>query len=665
MNGMKENIKRMIGRAFLIAVTMAACLLGPNLGPQAGADVVTVAFDGFESKNLSGGEGWLGPWTKQGSLVLVKTNPYEGKRYAKLMGGAKPGRLERAVDLSAAAYAGLRFAGRVKSFEKNDKALVKVSSDGANYTVVAEFTPEHSDDLWHLYDIDLSAFDLSADFRVVFEAAMSKKKTDTWFLDNIEILGEQVATTFYLDTVASGQGEILIDPAGGAYAAGTQVLLTAEPATGWVFDHWEGDVGGSDNPVSLTMDMDKTVTAVFIQSVSYALEVSFMGNGDVALDPAGGVYTEGTVVTLTASADAGWRFTGWAGDLGGNANPVQITMDGDKYVEARFDAAGANKYKFVIYGDTRTNDNYHRSVLKSIVANTPDYKFIVGVGDVTDSSTAAQYKTWQKAWDDIMGGTGQDQTPPKFTTADGNHDSNGTLWKQYHSGQQQYGNNGLFFYFDYENVRVVVLRDETPTNTAQLAMLKEAINNNPKTWLITVNHLPMFLGKNAVETKTRNAWGELLYKGGCDLMFGGDNHNYVRTKPMAINKQDVTPPVDEENGTVQIVTGTGGAPLYGVGTHIKNSKNHVASIAAFGYTELEVDGDTLTLRQILANGTVFDSATYKANPKNQVDGALFDSIAARMTSDQDVVPLDNGERETDVVVEDESGFVLEEDEDVQ
>lgn len=42
------------------------------------------------------------------------------------------------------------------------------------------------------------------------------------------------------------------------------VTLTAVPNAGYLFDHWNGDLTGTQNPDSVTMDTDKSVTAVFI-----------------------------------------------------------------------------------------------------------------------------------------------------------------------------------------------------------------------------------------------------------------------------------------------------------------------------------------------------------------------------------------------------------------
>jgi len=44
----------------------------------------------------------------------------------------------------------------------------------------------------------------------------------------------------------------------------------------------------------------------------------------------------------------------------------------------------AQSWKWVAFGDTRNNKPEHRQVLQSIIANTPDYKFIINTGDVVD-----------------------------------------------------------------------------------------------------------------------------------------------------------------------------------------------------------------------------------------------------------------------------------------
>lgn len=68
----------------------------------------------------------------------------------------------------------------------------------------------------------------------------------------------------------------------------------------------------------------------------YTLGATVAGSGQVSLNPPGGSYPAGTQVQLTASANAGWVFSGWSGALTGGLNPATLIMDGAKQVTANF-----------------------------------------------------------------------------------------------------------------------------------------------------------------------------------------------------------------------------------------------------------------------------------------------------------------------------------------
>ena len=57
-----------------------------------------------------------------------------------------------------------------------------------------------------------------------------------------------------------------VSPGGGPYDEGASVVLTAIPASGYRFDHWSGDVSGTTTSITITINADKSVTAVFIAS---------------------------------------------------------------------------------------------------------------------------------------------------------------------------------------------------------------------------------------------------------------------------------------------------------------------------------------------------------------------------------------------------------------
>lgn len=62
---------------------------------------------------------------------------------------------------------------------------------------------------------------------------------------------------------AGGHGIIVADPDFADYAANTRVELTAVPIEGWRFWHWRAHLSGSENPATLVMVSDRTVTAQF------------------------------------------------------------------------------------------------------------------------------------------------------------------------------------------------------------------------------------------------------------------------------------------------------------------------------------------------------------------------------------------------------------------
>ncbi|MCL0077353.1 Ig-like domain-containing protein [Dehalococcoidia bacterium] len=154
--------------------------------------------------------------------------------------------------------------------------------------------------------------------------------------------------TIAIDPPASGTVSLSPEPdPDGRYTAQTEVTLTAEPAAGWRFDRWSGDVIGTEPTITLTMDAHKSVTAHFARvvvqpppPVRYTLTVTVdpAQSGTVSLSPlqpAAG-YLAGTTVTLTAEPAAGWEFDRWSGDAVGTEPVTTVTMTRHKSVTAHF-----------------------------------------------------------------------------------------------------------------------------------------------------------------------------------------------------------------------------------------------------------------------------------------------------------------------------------------
>jgi len=124
------------------------------------------------------------------------------------------------------------------------------------------------------------------------------------------------------------------------YDYGTEVSITATPDTGYRFSGWTGEVPSGhedDNPVTITMDADKTITASFIRQ--YTLTIVAGTGGTTNPIPGSSTHDSGAQVSVTATADAAYIFDKWTGDVPAGHetdNPVTITMDSNKSITPNF-----------------------------------------------------------------------------------------------------------------------------------------------------------------------------------------------------------------------------------------------------------------------------------------------------------------------------------------
>jgi len=139
-----------------------------------------------------------------------------------------------------------------------------------------------------------------------------------------------------LDVTIEGEGSVDLDPDQESYDSGTEVTLIADPDEHWYLEKWTGDVYGSEEQITITMDDDKSVTANF-EEHEYDLDVTIEGEGSVDIDPNQESYDFGTEVTLIAYPDEHWYLEKWTGDVYGSEKQITITMDDDKSVTANFE----------------------------------------------------------------------------------------------------------------------------------------------------------------------------------------------------------------------------------------------------------------------------------------------------------------------------------------
>lgn len=94
--------------------------------------------------------------------------------------------------------------------------------------------------------------------------ASAQDGTTSTVFDNIQVTGTP-ALSYSLNLTAGDGGDIKSD-SGDIVLEGNPVTLTPDEYDGFVFDHWEGDVTGTANPLTFTMDGDKNIEAVFSEA---------------------------------------------------------------------------------------------------------------------------------------------------------------------------------------------------------------------------------------------------------------------------------------------------------------------------------------------------------------------------------------------------------------
>lgn len=143
-----------------------------------------------------------------------------------------------------------------------------------------------------------------------------------------------------------------VSTSGGTYNENAAVTITATPQANYLFNGWSGGITSTDNPLTLTMDGNKNITANFIIK-QFDLTVAVVGNGEIDQAVVNSnrnptPYDAGKIIRLTANPQNNWLFYSWitptASDDNSPAvveksfiNPTEVSMDASKTVTATFE----------------------------------------------------------------------------------------------------------------------------------------------------------------------------------------------------------------------------------------------------------------------------------------------------------------------------------------
>ena len=141
----------------------------------------------------------------------------------------------------------------------------------------------------------------------------------------------------------ANSGTVTANPAGPVYSQGTDVELTATKNLGYEFDHWEDGNAtniSSDNPLTVDISQDTTLTAVFTAVDILSLYIGIdtgsvivsLKTDSVSISGDSLYYNTGSSIPLVAVPAFGYEFSHWENAAGteiSTENPDTILLSSD------------------------------------------------------------------------------------------------------------------------------------------------------------------------------------------------------------------------------------------------------------------------------------------------------------------------------------------------
>lgn len=266
-----------------------------------------------------------------------------------------------------------------------------------------------------------------------------------------------------------------------------------------------------------------------------------------------------------------------------------VTCDGQQ-AEGTFLTAAlpSQPFKFVAYGDNRTQPQKHAAVLARMMPFRPD--FVIQTGDqVADGEN-------EKQWDEFFAVARKMMSETAYYPTLGNHERHGAPYFRYFDLPRDYS-------FDYGNAHFVAL-DSTRPKAEQVAqdewLRRDLVAHQNAVWRIVFLHYTPYTCVSFEERRAsagglRKRLEPICKAGKVQVVFSGHDHNYQRHLA---------------GGIQYIVTGGGGAPLYSVR---EDTPFLQKARVAHHHCEVTVNGPVLSVRVVEINGAVIEQFTVPAS----------------------------------------------------
>ena len=211
------------------------------------------------------------------------------------------------------------------------------------------------------------------------------RNKDCWG-SSIECISCNVSLSANDDAQGSVEGD-------GEFLLGETVTITAKPASGYKFEQWSD--GNTENPRTITVNSDMNYTAIFVEIPVYSINLG-VNDASYGSVKGGGEFEEGATVSISATANSGYKFTQW--NDGNAENPRKVTVSSDINFTAVFE------------------ENPIYTV--SVTANDASFGSVKGGGEFEEGSTTSISATVKRGYKFTQWNDGNTENPRTITVTE-------------------------------------------------------------------------------------------------------------------------------------------------------------------------------------------------------------------------------------------------------
>jgi predicted phosphodiesterase len=250
-------------------------------------------------------------------------------------------------------------------------------------------------------------------------------------------------------------------------------------------------------------------------------------------------------------------------------------------------------FRLAVYGDTRSQPDDHAAVIQAMMQADP--AIVLHTGDLVNNGEIRS--DWNKQF---FGPAAPLLVDTPLFPSLGNHDQNARNYFNLFS----LPNNEMWYAFTYGNTRIIALSTSTrfdPDGKQYAWLLEEFASPEYEAaqWHLVFFHYPPFSGEIGGDERVVRHLVPLFEEYAVDMVLNGHNHNYERS---------------EKDGVIYIVTGGGGAPLYGFDEEEVLALNPYSVVHAkiHHFCTLDVSEQALVFTAWTVKGEVLDTLTLLA-----------------------------------------------------